>query len=92
MNHLQDVLDRLLHITRGCRYNMHEPDEQGIAGRVIGTGLDNAFGEHIEPELLIRGAHELLLIIEREDRNPHIEVFSLADIVALARQANLSDD
>lgn len=89
MNHLESVQIRLLSITRGCRYDMHEPDEQGVAGRVIGNGLDNAFGEHIEPDLLIRGAHELLLIIEREDRNPHIEVFSLADIVALARQAKL---
>jgi hypothetical protein len=30
----------------GLRANWHEPDEQGVSARVVGTNLDNAFGSH----------------------------------------------
>jgi hypothetical protein len=88
-NRLLEIQAKLLEITHDCRYDMHEPDEQGVKARVIGDHLDNAMGNHIIDDLLIRGSHEFVVVIEREDWKPHITLFNLADLIALARQADV---
>lgn len=92
MGRLSDIQGLLRNITRDCRYDMHEPDEQGVKARVIGDHLDNANGCSIEPWLLERGAHEFVVVIEREDHNPALYKFNLADLIALARLAILPED
>ena len=83
---MQNTLDKLNAITTGCRDDMHEPDEQGITAKVIGTCLDNACGEDISDEANFRGYQEMIVIIERgEDSTP----FNLATLIALARKAKL---
>ena len=37
-------LEDLLVITKGCRYDMHEPDEQGLTAIVTGLHPNNALG------------------------------------------------
>ena len=44
---LSQIKNDLCLITEGCGEEMHEPDEQGVSARVIGTKLDNAFGPSI---------------------------------------------
>jgi len=68
---------RLVRITGECRDDMHEPDEQGISARFIGSAFDNASGD-------ARGdTEELTLIIESKDGRQ--EQFNVATLVALAR-------
>lgn len=72
-------------VTRGAREDMHEPDEQGIKARVIGDHLDNAMGAAVMPDLLIRGAHEFVVVIEQlDDSGMRVEQFNLADLIAMA--------
>lgn len=85
--HHRDMLTRLLDITGNCRDCMHEPDEQGLTARVVGTRLDNAFGESITGEFLERGFQELVVILERSDGR--VEKFNLASFIALARRVKL---
>lgn len=83
-------LNRLLAITKDCRPDMHEPDEQGIKVRVIGDHLDNACGDYIGVEQIRNGFQEFVVIIERFDseNNFHtVDTFNLANLIALARQA-----
>lgn len=93
---LLDVATRLRGITDGCRPDMHEPDEQELKAHVIGTHLDNAMGARIIPELLERGYHEIVVVLERpmmvEKQVKFVrECFSLADLIALARLATRHD-
>lgn len=78
---LDKMVQELVNLTRDCRPDMHEPDEQGLYGRMIGDGLDNACvptlqyvketpgnltsNEARETGDYIR-ANDLALIIERE--------------------------
>ncbi len=80
------TLNRLVKITHDCRDDMHEPDEQGIKARVVGSWLDNACGESISAEALTWGYQEIVIILERDNIT---ETFNLADIIALARKAKL---
>lgn len=85
---MQRDLKRLRAITRGCRADMHEPDEQDLKCRVVGDHLDNAFGEHINAEAIIRGSQEFVVVLERiTEHGVQIEAFSLANLIALARFA-----
>lgn len=68
-------LERLEDITKGCRADMHEPDEQGMAAKVVGRVFDNA-GTPGEMKV-------------RLTRHGMVEDFRLADLVALARMARL---
>lgn len=81
-------LHRLLAITKDCRPDMHEPDEQGLKAWVIGNHLDNAFGNQLVPDLLKKGSHEFVIFLERFDGEKIInEAFNLSSLIALARQA-----
>lgn len=55
---------------------MHEPDEQGICGDVVGNKLDNACGENIE-------SGEMVLIL-RNDKDEEFHI-NLATLIAMAR-------
>ena len=92
MSRLAEMQAFLRHITRDCRPDMHEPDEQGVKAHVIGDHLDNAMGNSIIPGLLEKHAHELVVIIQRADYDPPLYRFNLADLIAMARSADLSKE
>jgi hypothetical protein len=81
-----DLHARLLSATKGCRVDMHEPDEQGIKAVVVGTDLDNAMGDR--PVILPSGRAEFCVAISRDD-GTGTEWFNLASLIALARLAVL---
>lgn len=87
---MKEDLTRLLKITEGCRPDMHEPDEQGLSARVVGTVLDNAFGDGVDGRLVFQGAQEIVVILERDlERGRIAEPFNLATLIALARRAKI---
>lgn len=87
---MQKTLKRLLSITKGCRPDMHEPDEQGLKARVVGDHLDNAFGEQVREEMITGGYQEFVVCLERDDeKQMKYERFNLATLIALARKAKL---
>lgn len=82
---MKPLLKTLKTFTMGCRIDMHEPDEQGIYGRVFGTILDNAHGEAITIEALRNGFQEIVVVLENGEGDLlHI---NLASLIALARLA-----
>ncbi len=89
---LQDTLNRLLKITKNCREDMHEPDEQYIFAQVYGGHLDNAHGDY--PHFLrpIEGQdgpypHLEFVVCIKNDEKLEYEWFNLATLIALARKA-----
>lgn len=83
-----EILGRLQAITKDCRPDMHEPDEQGLRARVIGNYLDNACGDSISSHAIEGGFQEFVVVLERYANSGHvIEKFNLADLIALARRA-----
>lgn len=78
-------IDRLLRITKGCRSDMHEPDEHGLTAAVVGTSFDNAFGEQIRSDAIVGGYQEIVVILRRHN---DVECFNLATLIALARKAD----
>lgn len=83
-------LESLLDITRGCRPDMHEPDEQGLTAIVTGLSLDNAFGNQ---RMLVREtpeAEEIVVTLRRDQDGAgwysQIQI-NLATLIALARKA-----
>jgi hypothetical protein len=92
MEYLKDTLQRLQVITKDCRDDMHEPDQQGIKASVIGNHLDNAFGDSILPIALDGGYQEFVVTIDREDEETGEvtrERFNLANLIALAKLVKL---
>jgi len=79
---MKHTLDRLVQITKGCRHDMHEPDEQGIKAIVKGNHLDNAFGDS-PPDC---NCNEYTIGISQNGGDP--EWFNLATVIALARQTD----
>jgi len=65
---------------QGCRVDMHEPDEQGVKASVVGSHLDNSFGN--------TGTNDELVVLLDRDGKPQ-ERFNLATLIALARLADL---
>jgi len=88
MSYHREMHARLLAITSDCRDDMHEPDEQGLSARVIGTYLDNAFGDSVTGEFLERGHQEIVVVLARDD-DGRVEKFNLASLIALARKASV---
>lgn len=72
----------------GMRPDWHEPDEQGVGARVIGTHLDNAFGA--EAGRRVHSGHDftefnVVLTVEDEDGNPQDRgVVNLATLLSIA--------
>ena len=69
---------RLLRVTRECRPDMHEPDEQGVKAVVTGNHLDNAMGDSVAGS-----CGEFVVTIHRDGSKS--ESFNLASLIALAR-------
>ena len=86
---LAHIHETLRLFTEGCRPSMHEPEEQGIEGKVIGRGLDNAFTCHDHDPGPSQGIN-LTLALKRDngDGDPMILNLNLADLIALARCAD----
>jgi hypothetical protein len=74
----EDAAD-LLRITRGCRPDMHEPDEQGVSATVRGRAFDNA-GFEFEMRLTLRRTSE-----RGDGSEESTATVNLATLVALAR-------
>lgn len=71
--------ERLLEVTKECRPDMHEPDEQGLRATVSGRVLDNAMGD--DPN-----SNELVVTIwGTTPTGTFQEHFNLATLIALAR-------
>ena len=93
---LQDMLNRLLKITKNCREDMHEPDEQYISAHVYGDHLDNAFGD-LPHFLGPFGAgdrsypHMEFVVCIKNDEKIEYEWFNLATLIALARKAVIEE-
>ena len=68
----------LKEFTKKCRHDMHEPDEQGISAKVIGTKLDNAFG--------CSGMCDEIVVILNDSINQLFMKVNLADLIAWARR------
>ena len=86
LNESDELLDvgdlaRLLAITKGCRDDMHEPDEQDLYAKFLGQTLDNAFGD--DPTT---NHGELTIGLNRDGKE---EWFNLANLIALARKAKV---
>ncbi len=77
-----NVLDRLQKATKGCREDMHEPDNEDVEAVVSGYFLDNAMGNNPATN-----CGELTVGIRAGD-GPY-EWFNLATLIALARKAKL---
>lgn len=71
---------RLKKITRGARFDMHEPDEVGISATLSGDHLDNAMGSRPPKE----SCGEFIVTIARDGKKHH---FNLATLIALAKRA-----
>lgn len=87
-NRLSNIHWALLNITKNCRDDMHEPDEQGISANIVGYKLDNACGNVIEEKALFEGWQEYVVILRNDNTNTNTRI-NLADLIALARKAKL---
>ena len=72
---IQKYKERLRTFTKGCRIDMHEPDEQDVTARVIGRYLDNAMGESDT-------GNEIVVILSRGKKEHRV---NLATLIAMAR-------
>ena len=76
----------------GLRPDWHEPDEQGVGARVIGTHLDNAFGAMAGRRVGMDGhdftEFNVVLTVEDDDGVPQdAAVVNLASLLAIAAVA-----
>ena len=82
----------LLAITKGCRYDMHEPDEQGLTAIVTGLHLDNSFGNQRTLVKESPEAEEIIVTLRRTGEEGDAGWYSQtqinrATLIALARKA-----
>lgn len=92
MSTMLELLDGLKEITKRCRPDMHEPDEQDLKCRVIGDHLDNAFGEQVSERALTEGYQEFVVCLERWAGNSVGTIryrINLANLIALVRVADV---
>jgi hypothetical protein len=75
---LGKVLGDLCDITRECREDMHEPDEQSLTAVVKGKSFDNAMGDETEKHLVLT---------RRTRTSTEVVTINLCDLIALARKA-----
>lgn len=66
-------------------------DRTRIAGRTIGYQLDNAFGNEVRVDAVVKGFQEYVLVIEtfnggRTDRKFREHLFNVASLLALFRE------
>lgn len=80
---MKTFAERLLKVTQGCRYDMHEPDEQGLSDWIIVDHLDNACCEDIRADA-IEGRYQEFVVVIKPDTGL-VQKFNLATLIALAR-------
>lgn len=84
----------LLEMTKGCRHDMHEPDNEGVEAMVMGNHLDNAMGINRERALRLEDLFwdEFVVVLRRREmgKPDRIERFNLCSLIALARMAKLN--
>jgi len=71
---------------------MHEPDEQNVRVRILGTELRNSEKNPecmLDPIALEQGYHEMIVVLDRETS---LGRFNLLDLLALARKADVDSD
>jgi hypothetical protein len=78
------MLERLRKTTGGCDVVMHKPENQGVSAVTTGWEFDNASGDYPQAS-----SYRMSLGIQRKGQ-PKIQWFNLANLVALARMADLS--
>lgn len=87
-----EIRNQLLTLTQDCRPDMHEPDEQGVYGVVIGEGLDSASIPTIEGAIdIIDNPVEnwrvnLTLVLMDED-DKVTGAFNIAELIAIIRES-----
>lgn len=84
---MRDFLERLAMATRGCRDDMHEPEEQGVSAVFSGVHLDNAHGDNPMTNNLEYTVG--IIFSDPVTGVKHMEWFNLATLIALARKAKL---
>ena len=85
---LAEIGKALREYTKDCREDMHEPDEQGFTAQFFGSKFDNACGNAINERAILHDYQEMVVIL-RQDRNLNPLVINLADLIALARKADV---
>lgn len=83
---MQEKLQELIEFTKECRDDMHEPDEQGIKARVVGDHLDNACGESVTADAVVRNYQEYVVVLDKGGDSFKI---NLATLIAIARKSIL---
>jgi len=63
------------------RPDWHEPDEQGVIVRVVGTKLDNAFGNTVQAQAIVNGYQEVVILLRNEDTDEGVDI-NLASLLA----------
>jgi len=85
MKYLKKVGQRLLVITKDCRPDMHEPDEQKVSALIVGNHLDNAMGNDISVRMIEGGYQEYVVILKKAYPLVSTDKFNLATLISLAR-------
>lgn len=79
---MKTFAENLLGITKECRHDMCNPQEQKVSAYVIGDYLNNLHGDKITVCTLINREHELIISIDKGEES---KKFNLATMIALAR-------
>jgi hypothetical protein len=77
---LESVGRPLLAVTKGCRPDMHDPDEQEVSAKVVGNHLDNAMGNSV----VVGDRYQEFVVRLKRDRGTFVDL-NLASLLALAR-------
>jgi hypothetical protein len=89
---MEKILEELIEFTKGCRNDMHEPDEQEVSALVVGDHLDNAMGNQIiyREDFTYQ---EYVVVLKRKGEGGTKEFkINLATLIALARLSDLKTD
>ena len=82
------LLYELISFTEECREDMQDCIHQGITAKVVGTALDNSFGDRLMHESSL--FQEMVLVLKKTHNGEEEEgqlVINMANLIALARRA-----
>jgi len=83
---VRDYIIRMCEMTKDCRPDMHEPDEQGLSIEFVeGFGLDNACMGPPESEPYRKTDAGFWLIKDEGEPTERREWFNLACLIAVVR-------
>lgn len=90
--YFNQMLKHLQQVTKDCRENMHEPDEQNLTVLIRGHIFDNSMGSHPD-----KNQGEITIGFVDDTVPPYLqdekaEWFNLANLIALARKANIIEN